>query len=38
MYPACTVILSALILRERISAAQWAGVALCIVAISLIAI
>jgi drug/metabolite transporter (DMT)-like permease len=38
MYPAFTVILSYFVLRERISAAQWVGVALCIVAISLIAI
>lgn len=38
MYPAFTVILAYFVLGERISAAQWAGVTLCIVAISLIAI
>ena len=38
MYPAFTVILAYFVLGERISAAQWAGVMLCIVAISLIAL
>ena len=38
MYPAFTVILAYFSLGERISATQWAGVTLCIVAISLIAI
>jgi drug/metabolite transporter (DMT)-like permease len=38
MYPAFTVILAYFVLGERISAAQWVGVTLCIVAISLIAI
>lgn len=38
MYPAFTVILAYFVLGERISAAQWAGVTLCVVAISLIAI
>jgi drug/metabolite transporter (DMT)-like permease len=38
MYPAFTVILAYFVLGERISAAQWGGLTLCIVAISLIAI
>jgi drug/metabolite transporter (DMT)-like permease len=38
MYPAFTVVLAHLVLGERILTAQWAGVTLCIVAISLIAI
>jgi len=38
MYPAFTVILAYFVLGERISAAQWAGVTLCVVAIALIAI
>ena len=38
MYPAFTVILAYFVLGERISAAQWVGVTLCVVAISLIAI
>jgi drug/metabolite transporter (DMT)-like permease len=38
MYPAVTVMLSAVVLKERISARQWGGVALCVVAISLIAL
>jgi drug/metabolite transporter (DMT)-like permease len=36
MYPAVTVVLSCLILKERVSASQWRGVALCIVAIAMI--
>jgi len=38
MYPASTVILASLILKEQISPAQWAGVFLCLVAVALIAI
>lgn len=37
MYPAFTVILAYFVLGQRISATQWGGVTLCIVAISLIA-
>lgn len=36
MYPAVTVVLSCLILKERVSASQWRGVALCMLAIALI--
>jgi drug/metabolite transporter (DMT)-like permease len=36
MYPAVTVILSCLILKEQVSASQWRGVLLCIFAIALI--
>jgi drug/metabolite transporter (DMT)-like permease len=38
MYPASTVILASLILKERVSHAQWRGVLLCLVAVALIAI
>jgi drug/metabolite transporter (DMT)-like permease len=38
MYPASTVILASLILKEKISGVQWAGVALCLFAVGLIAI
>jgi drug/metabolite transporter (DMT)-like permease len=37
MYPAPTVFLARLLFGERISLAQWSGVVLCLVAISLIA-
>ncbi|MFY9398322.1 MAG: DMT family transporter [Desulfomonilia bacterium] len=36
MYPAVTVVLSCIILKERVSASQWRGVALCMLAIALI--
>ncbi|HQQ14358.1 MAG TPA: DMT family transporter [Deltaproteobacteria bacterium] len=36
MYPAVTVVLSCLILKEKVSASQWRGVALCVLAIALI--
>jgi len=36
MYPAVTVILSCMILRQKVSLPQWQGVALCIIAIALI--
>lgn len=36
MYPAVTVILSCLILKEQVSASQWSGVVLCLFAIALI--
>jgi drug/metabolite transporter (DMT)-like permease len=35
-YPAVTVLLSSIILKEKISSYQWVGVSLCIVAITLI--
>ena len=38
MYPAFTVILAYFVLGERISAAQWVGLALAMVAVSLIAL
>ena len=38
LYPAGTVLLAAVLLRERISARQWLGVAACIGAIALITI
>ncbi len=38
MYPAVTVILAYLILREKISASQWWGVGLCVTAITLISL
>ncbi len=38
MYPASTVVLSRLILHERISRRQWAGGAMCLAAVALIAL
>jgi drug/metabolite transporter (DMT)-like permease len=38
MYPAVTVILACVILREKVSASQWRGVILCVIAIALIGI
>jgi drug/metabolite transporter (DMT)-like permease len=38
MYPAITVILAGLILREKVCASQWQGVVLCIIAIALIGV
>ena len=36
MYPAVTVILASIILKEKVSASQWRGVVLCVVAVALI--
>ena len=36
MYPSVTVILSCLILKEKVSLTQWGGVVLCVIAIALI--
>ncbi|HNY65549.1 MAG TPA: EamA family transporter [Deltaproteobacteria bacterium] len=36
MYPIVTVVLARLILREKVSTAQWCGVALCMAAVALI--
>lgn len=38
LYPAATVILTGLVLKEKISAKQWVGVAICLAAIILITI
>ncbi len=38
MYPAITVVLSCLILKEQVSASQWRGVVLCVFAIALISL
>ncbi|NIO03540.1 MAG: EamA family transporter [Proteobacteria bacterium] len=38
MYPASTVILASLILKEKVSPVQWAGVFLCLFAVALIAV
>lgn len=38
MYPATTVILARLLVREAVSARQWFGVGLCILAVALIAL
>lgn len=38
LYPAFTVLLASLLLREQVSRAQWAGVGLCSAAIALIAV
>lgn len=37
MYPVSTVMLASLILRESVTRAQWLGVALCVLAVALIA-
>lgn len=36
MYPAVTVLLASMIHKEKVSASQWKGVALCLIAIALI--
>jgi drug/metabolite transporter (DMT)-like permease len=38
MYPLVTVILASLVLRQKVNAAQWCGVALCLAAIGLIVV
>jgi drug/metabolite transporter (DMT)-like permease len=38
MGPAVTVVLSALILRERVAARQWMGVGVCLLATALLAL
>jgi len=38
MYPAVTVILAWLVLREKVCASQWKGIALCVIAIALIGV
>jgi drug/metabolite transporter (DMT)-like permease len=38
MYPAITVILAWMILKERVCTSQWQGVTLCIIAIALIGV
>jgi drug/metabolite transporter (DMT)-like permease len=36
MYPASTVLLAQIFFRQRVSAAQWLGVLLCLVGVALI--
>ena len=38
MYPAATVILSRVLLHEKVSASQWFGVGLCLIGVALIAL
>ena len=38
LYPASTVMLSSLLLKEKVSPSQWAGVVICLIAIALITV